>query len=65
MPTAKNLTYLRARNQGAVLQTLLQGKSITKQELSHRLNLTPMSISYIAGDLLEKGILFENILFFL
>lgn len=60
MPTAKNLTYLRARNQGAVLQTLLQGKSITKQELSHRLNLTPMSISYIAGDLLEKGILFEN-----
>ncbi len=61
MPTAKNLTYLRARNQGAVLQTLLQGKSITKQELSHRLNLTPMSISYIAGDLLEKGILFENL----
>jgi predicted NBD/HSP70 family sugar kinase len=60
MPTAKNLTYLRARNQGAILQTLLQGESISKQELSRRLNLTPMSISYIAGDLLEKGILIEN-----
>lgn len=60
MPTAKNLTYLRARNQGAVLQTLLREGSISKQDLSQRLNLTPMSISYIAGDLLEKGILQEN-----
>ncbi len=60
MPTAKNLTYLRARNQGAVLQTLLREENISKRELAHRLNLTPMSISYIAGDLLEKGILQEN-----
>lgn len=60
MPTAKNLTYLRAGNQGAVLRTLLRGENISKQELAHRLNLTPMSISYIAGDLLEKGILQEN-----
>ena len=60
MPTAKNLTYLRARNQGAVLETLLRGENISKQELAHRLKLTPMSISYIAGDLLEKGILQEN-----
>ena len=60
MPTAKNLTYLRARNQGAILQTLLCGENISKQELSQRLNLTPMSISYITRDLLEKGILSEN-----
>lgn len=60
MPTAKNLTYLRARNQGAVLETLLRAENISKQDLAHRLNLTPMSISYIAGDLLEKGILQEN-----
>ena len=60
MPTAKNLTYLRAKNQGAVLRTLLMEENISKQEIAHRLHLTPMSISYIAGDLLEKGILQEN-----
>lgn len=58
--TAKNLTYLRAQNQGAVLRTLLMGKNISKQELAQRLNLTPMSISYITNDLLEKGILTQN-----
>ena len=58
--TAKNLTYLRAQNQGAILRTLLMGKEITKQELAQKLNLTPMSISYITNDLLEKGILTQN-----
>ena len=58
--TAKNLTYLRAQNQGAILRTLLMGKENTKQELAQKLNLTPMSISYITNDLLEKGILTQN-----
>ena len=58
--TAKNLTYLRAQNQGAILKALLLGKEISKQELAGRLNLTPMSISYITNDLLEKGIITEN-----
>lgn len=56
----KNLTYLRAQNQGAVLKTLLLGEKISKQQLAQRLNLTPMSISYITSDLLEKGILAES-----
>ncbi len=60
MPNAKNLTYLRAQNQGAVLRTLLLEKNVSKQQLARRLNLTPMSISYITNDLLEKGILAER-----
>ncbi len=57
---AKNLTYLRAQNQGAILKALLLGENVTKQELARRTNLTPMSISYITNDLLEKGILAER-----
>ena len=57
---AKNLTYLRAQNQGAILKTLLLEREVSKQDLSQWLNLTPMSISYITNDLLEKGILAEG-----
>lgn len=56
---AKNLTYLRASNQGAILKALLYDKYISKQDLASRLNLTPMSISYITADLIEKGVLRE------
>lgn len=58
--TAKNLTYLRAQNQGAVLKALLMEKSLSQRELAERLHLTPMSISYITADLLEKGIIAER-----
>ena len=53
----KNLTYLRASNQGAILKTILLSGPSTRLELAAALNLTAMSISYITSDLLEKGIL--------
>ena len=34
---AKNLSYLRAQNQGAILKTLLLEKEVSKQDLSQRL----------------------------
>lgn len=55
----KNLTYLRAANQGAILKTILLSGPSTRLELASALNLTAMSISYITSDLLEKGILCE------
>ena len=55
----KNLTYLRASNQGAILKTILLSGPSTRLELAAALNLTAMSISYITSDLLEKGILTE------
>ncbi len=61
MPNAaKNLTYLRALNQGAILKALLLGEDVTKQELARRTGLTAMSISNITNELLEKGILAER-----
>ncbi len=60
MPTAKNLSFLRARNQGSVLRELLRGQAVSNQQLAKKLKLTPMSISYITSDLLEKGIIKEN-----
>ena len=60
MPSAKNLTYLRAQNQGAILKALLLGQNVTKQELARATGLTSMSISNITNDLLEKGILTER-----
>lgn len=55
----KNLTYLRAANQGAILKTILLSGPSTRLDLASTLNLTAMSISYITSDLLEKGILCE------
>lgn len=55
----KNLTDLRASNQGALLKRLLTGGPAAKQRLAEELSLTPMSISYITADLLEKGYLCE------
>lgn len=60
MPNAKNLTYLRAQNQGAILKAVLLGENVTKQELARLTGLTAMSISNITNDLLEKGILTEH-----
>ena len=57
--SGKNLTYLRATNQGAILKTILLSGPKTRLELAAALNLTAMSISYITSDLLEKGILTE------
>lgn len=55
----KNLTYLRAANQGALIKTILLSGPSTRLELAAALNLTAMSISYITSDFLEKGILSE------
>ena len=55
----KNLTDLRASNQGAVLQYILTHGATSKQKLAAELQLTPMSISYIAAELQEKGYLRE------
>ena len=55
----KNLTYLRASNKGALLKHILTQGATAKQQLAAELNLTPMSISYITADLLEKGYLRE------
>lgn len=54
---ARNLKYLRASNQVAILKEFLLEKHISKQDLANKLNLTAMSISYITADLIEKGIL--------
>lgn len=56
----KNLTDLRASNQGALLRFILAHRTVTKQQLAAALQLTPMSISYITAELLEKGYLRET-----
>ena len=55
----KNLTDLRASNQGALLRFILANRTATQQQLAAALQLTPMSISYITAELLEKGYLRE------
>lgn len=57
---AKNLTYLRASNQGSIIQTLLTTGAASRQFLAGSLNLTKMSISYIVGELMEKGVVAET-----
>ena len=56
----KNLTDLRASNQGALLRFILANRTATQQQLAAALQLTPMSISYITTELLEKGYLRET-----
>ena len=60
MMHAGDATFLRRVNQAAVLELIREQGPISRSEIARRLRLSPATITRIANDLLENGIVLEG-----
>lgn len=58
-PTSVNVQDLRASNRARVLTTVYLHGPLTRQEIGEAAGVSPATVSNLAGDLLERGVLLE------
>lgn len=56
----RSMTDVRAANRAAVLNQLYAHGGLSRKELSHRLNLTPATLTNITAGLLAEGVIVEG-----